>query len=105
MADKFYGTVTIRIQAGEVKKVTVERDDCWTHYQVTRTCSVAVRMRAERWAGELLKAMAKSGERHTGSGDQRTEYRDRIPKLRDLGVTPNQPGPLKHMSMKEARGQ
>jgi hypothetical protein len=34
--------------------------------------------------------MAERGERHTGSGDQKTESRDAISKLKDLGVAATQ---------------
>ena len=57
----------------------------WKRWPLRSSCGLSVRR-----AGELLKDMAESGERHTGSGDQKTESRRVIPKLKDLGVSPMQ---------------
>jgi spore cortex formation protein SpoVR/YcgB (stage V sporulation) len=49
-----------------------------------------IRVRAERRAGELLRSMKESGQRHTGHGDQIAESTGAIPLLSDLGITPDQ---------------
>lgn len=49
-----------------------------------------LRLRAERKAGVLLKAMADAGERDRGFGDRKSGSQDETPKLADLGVTKNQ---------------
>ena len=54
-----------------------------------------IKLRAERKAGELLKKMAESGERHTGHGDQRAESHRAIPKLADFGITKSQSAPIR----------
>ena len=48
-----------------------------------------IRIRAARKAGELLKVMAETGERHNAS-DGRPGKVSGAPTLSDLGVTPNQ---------------
>jgi hypothetical protein len=49
--------------------------------------SAEIRLRAERRAGELLKEMKEQGERHRGSGDQKSESKLTTPILADLGIT------------------
>lgn len=49
-----------------------------------------IRIRAEHRAGELLKEMKESGERHTGRNDSRVESTGAIPQLKDLGISPDQ---------------
>jgi hypothetical protein len=49
--------------------------------------AIGYQLRAERRLGEILKGMKERGERHAGSGDQKSESQKGIPKLEDLGVT------------------
>ena len=49
-----------------------------------------IRIRAEIRAGELLREMAKRGERHDRGGDQKSKSQPAILKLKDIGVSPTQ---------------
>lgn len=46
-----------------------------------------IRLRAERRAGEMLRDMKESGDRHDGKGNNRKlKLHDATPKLTDLGI-------------------
>jgi hypothetical protein len=70
--------LAIEMYAKQAHNVEAERRAC------------EIRLRAERKAGELLKAMKESGERRSGHGDQKSESRPTTPKLKELGITRDQ---------------
>lgn len=64
--------------ARQAKNVEAERRAC------------EIRLRAERKVGQLLKEMAKSGERSSQGGDRKSKSPDATLKLADLGVSKGQ---------------
>jgi len=51
-----------------------------------------LKIRAERRAGEMLIESKLKGDRHTGYGDQKSDYRcvSPIPTLAEIGISRNQ---------------
>ncbi len=56
-----------------------------------------IRLRAERKAGQLLKAMAKARQRETG-GKPKRSHRATVKKLADLGVSKTQSSRWQHLA-------
>jgi hypothetical protein len=56
-----------------------------------------IRLRAERKAGQLLKAMAKAKQRETG-GKPKRSHRATVKKLADLGVSKTQSSRWQHLA-------
>lgn len=49
-----------------------------------------IRLRSERKAGQILRAMVKAGERASGRGNHKAESPEGIPELDDLGISAKQ---------------